>query len=263
MRWVQEGYSLRQLCTQSHWSQSKLKQIKTYWLAQQPPVRPLIVPIPQYFIFDGTYFSHDYCLMVLWDARSHRPCASYFCQKENYHTAHTWFSCLKHQGIDPVSITMDGHIKVVQAIHDVWPTCMTQRCLYHIQRQGSMWLRRFPRLVCAQELKRLLYTLSSISSHHEQRIWWKTYQHWKQMYAYDIQQLRSQDKVESDIIRTYRMIDHAYQDMFWYLCDTHIPSTSNALEGFFSRLKKHYRNHAGLRKYHLQNYLLWYVYVNS
>jgi hypothetical protein len=47
-------------------------------------------------------------------------------------------------------------------------------------------------------------------------------------------------------------------DMFHYLDDPHIPTTTNGLEGYFSRPKSHYRQHRGLRPHRRPNYFAWY-----
>lgn len=259
-QWSKEGYSLRQLTTQSTIPYTTLKRIKQYWLDQPVPL-PSSYDTATHLVIDGTYFSHTCCLMVVWDADEHRVIAARFMKKESYEPAKTWFQELSTAGLTPTSITLDGHIKVTEAIHAVWPCCIIQRCLYHIQRQGEMWLRRFPRSRLAQDLKRIVHTLSQIHSPEEKEQWWSSYYAWREHYTVQRMQLQQTDKVDSDIIRCYRMIDRAYPHMFHFLYDTAIPSTSNGLEGYFSHLKRRYRQHAGLRKHHLEQYLLWYVYL--
>jgi hypothetical protein len=48
--------------------------------------------------------------------------------------------------------------------------------------------------------------------------------------------------------------------MFHYIDDPHIPTTTNGLEGYFSRLKSHYRQHSGLSPRKRLNYFAWYFY---
>ncbi len=52
----------------------------------------------------------------------------------------------------------------------------------------------------------------------------------------------------------------ALPDMFHYLDDPHISKTTNGLEGYFSRLKSHYRQHRGLSPRKRPNYFAWYFY---
>lgn len=259
-KWITEGYSLRQLCQQSHWSHSKLKRIKKYWLDQEPPAPNIRLKNHQHLVFDGTYFSQKDCLMIFWDSRLHQSLTSRVASKESYLNTISWFKKLKGQGLSPVSITMDGQTQVIKAIGETWPDCLLQRCLYHIQRQSEMWLRRYPKTNLAFELKLIIQQLSKIKDTKQKDFWWKQFQDWKQKHSTSIKLLSSTDKVESDIIRAYRMIENAYPNMFHYLDNQHIPSTSNGVEGYFSHLKRLYRQHAGLRRPNLKNYLLWYVY---
>ena len=56
---------------------------------------------------------------------------------------------------------------------------------------------------------------------------------------------------------------HALPDMFYYLEDQQVHATTNALEGFHSRLKLDYRRHRGLPKEHRISYLNWYCYFKN
>ena len=53
-------------------------------------------------------------------------------------------------------------------------------------------------------------------------------------------------KVFSDLKRARSMLVKAVPNMFHYLDDANIPKTTNALEGYYSRLKQRYRQHRGL-----------------
>lgn len=52
----------------------------------------------------------------------------------------------------------------------------------------------------------------------------------------------------------------ALPDMFYYLDDPAVPISTSGLEGYFSRLKRHYRQHRGLSKLKLKSYFQWYHY---
>ncbi len=56
------------------------------------------------------------------------------------------------------------------------------------------------------------------------------------------------------------MLIKALPDMFYYLDDPAISSSTNGLEGYFSRLKGHYRQHRGLSRQKLNNYFSWYLF---
>jgi len=59
------------------------------------------------------------------------------------------------------------------------------------------------------------------------------------------------------------LIANALPDMFHYLDDKHVPVTTNALEGFHSRLKADYRRHRGLSKEHRTKYIQWYCFFEN
>ena len=262
MRWIKEGYSQRQIALQGRFSQTKIKRIKTYWLSKKPPSIKVSYNSKN-VVFDGTYFSHNYCLLIFWNPNNHEIIDTHFCLKESYVICSPWFASLKQKGLSPKSVTMDGNTQVMRAIKEVWPDCVIQRCLYHIQRQGLVWLRRYPKLILARELKHILTLLPNVRMHIQKRQWWDKYYQWRIQFHEQISMLNSHDKVESDIIRAYKMISNAANDMFHFLNDKNIPATSNGAESYFSWLKDRYRKHRGLRKTHLENYLLWYVYLNK
>jgi len=54
------------------------------------------------------------------------------------------------------------------------------------------------------------------------------------------------------------MITNALPFMFNYLDNNDISKTTNALEGYFGRLKQSYRQHKGLAKSKRKNYFKWY-----
>jgi len=66
------------------------------------------------------------------------------------------------------------------------------------------------------------------------------------------------ERVFNDIKRARSMLRYALPDMFHYLDDAHISTTTNGLEGYFSRLKSHYRQHRGLSPRKRPNYFAWY-----
>ena len=66
------------------------------------------------------------------------------------------------------------------------------------------------------------------------------------------------ERIFSGIKRTRSMLLHVLPDLFHYLDDAHISTTTNGLEGYFSRLKSHYRQHRGLSPRKRPNYFAWY-----
>lgn len=84
---------------------------------------------------------------------------------------------------------------------------------------------------------------------------------WEKRFGLQIKSQPEHGKVFSDIKRARSMFQKAIPNMFHYLDYSNIPKTTNALEGYYSRLKHHCRNHSGLRKENLNRYFNWYFYL--
>jgi len=170
-------------------------------------------------------------------------------------------SYLKQQGIEPKSITIDGNLHIYRVVKKLWPECIIQRCLVHIQRQGLSWCRRNPKRKDAIKLRQILLKVCSISSEVQRKEFVDEFYKWEARYGQRIIQTKNKGWVASDIQRARSMLVRALPFMFNYLKDKNIPNTTNAIEGYFSRLKQHYRQHKGLSKAHQENYFKWYFYL--
>jgi transposase-like protein len=183
--------------------------------------------------------------------------------KEGYQKVMPWFQQLKANGLNPLVITMDGETSVIRAIREVWPQTKIQRCLYHIQREGLRWLRSFPKTQAGRELRALLSALASIKSFKDRDAFMTLFHSWINAHYAFIKALSHTTVEFKDLKKTVTLIKNALPDMFHYLDDPNIPSTTNALEGFFSRLKSDYQRHRGLSSLHRINYLNWYCHIKN
>lgn len=186
-----------------------------------------------------------------------------YCVRENYATASMIFRELLSRQVNPKAITTDGNTSVIRAIKKVYPDTVIQRCLVHIQRQGLSWLRRFPKSQAAGDLRLLLLTVTNIKNHKQKEIFISDFNSWEKRYGKFVLSLPSSDKVYSDLQRTRSLIIHAMPDMFHYLEDSNIASTTNKVEGYFSRLKEIYRRHRGISKNRRDIYFQWYIYLKN
>jgi hypothetical protein len=66
-----------------------------------------------------------------------------------------------------------------------------------------------------------------------------------------------------DLRRAMALINNALPDMFYFLDNENIHSTTNALESFHSRQKSDYQRHRGLTKEHRIQYIQWYCYFKN
>jgi len=197
------------------------------------------------------------------DIKEQEIISTIYANKEGYQNVYPWFKRLKNQGLKPLYITMDGERSVMRAIRTIWPKTKIQRCLYHIQREGMRWLRTYPKTLAGKELRRILKTLCSINSIKECIEFIKAYKAWKNKYGNFVKSLPRTNIAFKDLNRTVVLIDNAIPDMFYYLTDSKIASTTNILESFYSRLKADYRKHRGLSQKHKINYLKWYCFFKN
>ena len=262
--WVTEGYSIRQLSNISGYSESKLKRIKNYWLSKEAPaLSKIIYQKAKYLLFDGTYFHKSGCLAIIIDYARKKIISYTYIDKEGYHSMHPIFLKLQAEGLTPKAITIDGHRMVIKAILDVWPQIKIQRCLFHIQNQGLMWIRTFPKTEAGKKLRGLLKTLTSIHSNKDMADFLSKYSSWKKRYETLIKQLPKTSVANTDLQRTMRLINNALPNMFYFIKDRKIAPTTNYLESLYSQIKHQYRNHRGLTEKHKIAYLKWFCYFKN
>ena len=82
---------------------------------------------------------------------------------------------------------------------------------------------------------------------------------WERRYGRHIADSPETGWVFSDLKRARSMLLAALPDMFRYLHDPIIATSTNALEGYFARLKQRYRQHRGLAPHHRNAYFRWYL----
>lgn len=184
--------------------------------------------------------------------------ATMYTHKEGGAIVAPWFMSLKNKGLMPRFVVMDGEQTVMKAIRAVWPHAKIQRCLYHIQREGMRWLRTYPKTVAGRDLRALLITLCDIRTIKERNRFIRNYRTWLDKYRNFVRSLPSGNIAFKDLKRTIVLLNNALPDMFHYLKEPIIPGTTNALEGFYSRLKADYRRHRGITQKHKIHYLKWY-----
>lgn len=198
------------------------------------------------------------------DDHSQQILACQYVKRENYNTAKQFFLELRQRGLNPQYAVLDGHRQVLRAIDYVWSGIKIQRCLYHIQREGMRWLRSRPKSEAGRELRSLLSTLTSVETKEQREEFERSYLNWKNKHEKYIESLPSQEIVFKDLKKTRSLLNNAGLNMFHYLeSKQKISSTTNKLEGFFSRLKSDYRRHRGLSLEHRISYLYWYCYLKN
>jgi transposase-like protein len=217
-----------------------------------------------YLVLDGTYFHKDGCLMTLMDAVENQIIPStLYAPKEGFQSTYRWLSGLAKRGLDPLAFTVDGERSTLKVIARIWPHAKIQRCLFHLQHEGCRWLRTYPKTTAGQVLRHLLLSLTRIRSVKERNVFLSAYKSWVKRYRSFVVSLPMNIKANLDLKRTMGLIDRALPNMFHYLFTPQIHSTTNALEGWNSRIKRAYRQHAGLTQKHKIQFLKWFTYFES
>jgi transposase-like protein len=247
----------------SGYSKSKIERIKNYWLNREPFKEQLDLSKYKYVLYDGTYFHRNGCLICLKDSISQKIISSIYTAREGYVNVHAWFKELRANGLVIKYVAMDGEHTIIRAIKNVWPDIKIQRCLYHIQREGMRWLRTHPKTCSGQELRRLLSNLSAIRTVRDKELFIASFKAWHNQHHKFIESLPSSTIAFRDLKKTIALITNALPDMFRFLDENHIPSTTNLIEGFFSRLKSDYRRHRGISEKHKIGYLKWYCFFKN
>lgn len=172
-----------------------------------------------------------------------------------------FFKPLKGKGLSPKTCTVDGNPQVIKVLRKLWPGITIQRCLVHIQRQGLMWCRQKPKRTDAKALRQLFRWVTTIRTETNRNQFLGRLVDWEQRYGHQIACCPERGWVFSDLKRARSMLLKALPDMFHYLYDSNIPVSTNGLEGYYSRLKRHYRNHRGLKSRKRNNYFQWYFFL--
>jgi hypothetical protein len=125
------------------------------------------------------------------------------------------------------------------------------------------WLRSYPKTEAGKKLRELLSRLSWIKNISERDAFIRGYGDWLRGYGDFVRALPKTIVAYKDLKRTIVLINNALPDMFHYLEDPLVHSTTNALEGFHSRLKADYQRHRGLNREHRISYINWYCYFKN
>ena len=150
---------------------------------------------------------------------------------------------------------------MIRVLKALWPDAVIQRCLVHIQRQGLSWCRNSPKTPYARQLRKIFLQVTKIDTSKDREAFINLFIDWEDRHGTEISARKEKGRVFSDIKRARSMLTHALPNMFHYLDDPKIPTTTNGLEGYFSRLKSHYRQHLGLRPHRRANYFAWFFYL--
>jgi len=248
---------------QSNHSRRSLQQIISYWL-QHPPVVIQTFLHVRSIILDGTYIEkRRQGAFVCLDGTSNEVIEGVYGIKEGSKEMFEMLLTLKHQGLSPKSATIDGLPAVFKCLKQIWPEIIIQRCVVHIQRQGLMWCRRFPKRTDAKALRRLFLRVTDITSKETEESFLSDVKVWEERYGSRLASTTEQGWVISDLRRARTVLLNALPNMFHYLDDPSIPKSTNAIEGYFSIMKGLYRRHRGISRSHRSSSFQWYFFFGK
>ncbi len=218
----------------------------------------------KHIIFDGTFVYGRKSIVVLMNSYDHRVYEGKYGIAENsISQLKSFFFPLLDKGLCPKSATVDGNPQVIKLFKEMWPDIIIQRCLVHIQRQGLMWCRRFPKRTDAKHLRRIFKKVTYLKTLKDKEDFLKIVNGWEQRFGKSISSSPERGKVFSDIKRARSMLLKSLPNMFHYLDEPQIPFSTNGIESYFSRLKGDYRKHRGLSPKQRKNYFQWYFYLKN
>lgn len=253
---------MRQLSFQSGFSTEKIRNIVNYWLDQSPGKIINYKPF-RHLVFDGTFiYKRLASALGILDSETGKLIEGVYDIKENSAPQLTsLFASLRNAGLMPESCTTDGNPQVIACLRATWPELIIQRCLVHVQRQGLMWCRVNPKKTEAKKLRKLFVKVTAIRTVEQKNLFLKELAGWEKVYGYRIDCRPENGWVFPDLKRARSMLLKALPNMFHYLENTSIPSTTNQIEGYFSQLKDKYHDHRGLSPQKRRSYFTWYFFL--
>jgi transposase-like protein len=217
---------------------------------------------------DATYFN-KFCLVCYQDNLDGYTQLIRFSDGEHYEEIKEDLNNLIMLGLHLESITTDGHKSILRAIKKALPNVVTQRCLVHIQRMCLLWLTRYPKYLAGVELRALVLMILKIKTDNERLHWTKELENWHKRHKNYLQE-KTIDPLSGRywythklLRRSYYTIKRALPNMFHYIGNPKIPSTTNGIEGFFSHIKNHLDLHRGLTLQHRIDFIKWYIYLSN
>jgi len=266
-KWVLERQTFKTLSRDSNLSIDTLQRIFYTFLQQSPKVK-IIKRSNVHLRMDATYF-RQFCLLCYQDHDDGYTQLIRFSDGEHYSEIKEDLDNLIKLGVQIESITTDGHKSILKAIKKSVPDVLVQRCLVHIQRMCLLWLTRFPRHPAGVELRHLVLMLMRIKTENDRLYWTTELTLWYHRHQQYLQQKTINEQTgrywytHKLLRRSYFTIKRAMPNMFHYLTNSRIPSTTNGIEGFFSHLKNHLDLHRGLTVQHRIDFIKWYIFLSN
>jgi len=166
-----------------------------------------------------------------------------------------------------LSCTCDGWISILSSLQAVYPNCIIQRCLVHIQRQVRAYISKNPKSQAGRELSSIL-SYKSLSNASIFPWLWKD---WKERYT---EYLNEKTRKETGgwrythirLRKAVRVIENAFPNMFQshtYMI-SEIAPTSNLIEWYFGVFSEEWiKEHKWLSYSRLLKFTALWIYLRN
>lgn len=215
----------------------------------------------RHLICDGTFLEHRIGIYAVMNADTKQLIFAAYDVPEGGGRLLPVYQALASKKLSPDSATVDGNPQQIKYLRLVWPSITLQRCTIHVQRQGLSWCRRKPKRTDAKHLRQIFLRLSAVRTPSHAQRFMADVVAWEKRFGVAIAQSTDRGWIFSDLFKARSMLLKALPDLFHFISNPRIPNSTNALEGYFSRLKEHYRYHRGLAVHHRDAYFKWFFYL--
>ena len=257
---MKQATTIKELARQNYCSPSTVRRSILYWL-QRPPKETFSLGRVKHMIVDGTLLRRNKGIYAAMNAHTHCIISGGYNIREGATDLIMFYKNLAANGLSPESVTVDGNPQQIKYLYAQWPMITIQRCVVHVQRQGLSWCRRTPKRTDAKHLRRLFLMLTDVQTESQVNKFLHQVDVWERRFGPSLSSSLNRGKVFGDVLRARSMLLKALPNLFPYVSNKDIIRSTNALEGYFSRLKEHYRRHRGLAPRHRNAYFQWYFFL--
>lgn len=249
-------------------SQSSLQRLFCRYLSKAPEIQ-IRHKFEACLIIDATYFPNDICLVVYYQNDIKHTQLFRLTSSELFAEIREDLENITNMGIHVKSVTCDGHRSILKAVRKVFPGVLLQRCTVHVKRQCRTWLTKHPKTSVGIELLRIVTRLTGVKTVAEANQWVIDLNAWYEYNEAFLDEKAYNPKTggywfkHTMIRKSMTLIRKSLPDLFRYLYDPEIPSTTNRLEGFFGHLKEKIRLHRGLSRIAKKNFIKWYLHLTN
>lgn len=216
-------------------------------------------PRPIHLVIDGTYFGErredtSWCVIVARDPEQKEDLLWSFCKTETTYEYVLIREKLESLGYTILSVTGDGFSGIKSAFHGI----PYQMCHVHMERLVIRGTTRNPKTEAGEVLLALTRTLHKNT---KKELFENRLKHYIEKYKDFLNEKTihpiSGEKswTHEDLRRSVFCLQRHTPYLFTYKQNTHIPRTTNSLEGHFKHVKKMIAVHNGLSRPHKEKLL--------